>query len=128
MIWCKVSPRPKSRSRPWSPCATRWSRPIRKSCGCRSEDLAMDENLIVDLTRQALWIALRMAAPLLGVALVVGVIIGLLQALTSVQEMTLNFVPKVGLMLAVFWVSMSFMTAMLTGFFTDQVLPGIAGS
>ena len=88
----------------------------------------MDENLIFDLTRQALWIALRMAAPLLGVALVVGVIIGLLQALTSVQEMTLNFVPKVGLMLAVFWVSMSFMTAMLTGFFTDQVLPGIAGS
>ncbi|GLK65401.1 flagellar biosynthetic protein FliQ [Paracoccus kondratievae] len=88
----------------------------------------MDENLIFDLTRQALWIALRMAAPLLGVALVVGVIIGLLQALTSVQEMTLTFVPKVGLMLAVFWVSMSFMTAMLTGFFTDQVLPGIAGS
>ena len=87
----------------------------------------MDENLIFDLTRQALWIAVRMAAPLLVVALVTGVVIGLFQALTSVQEMTLTFVPKVALMLVVFWVSMSFMTALLTGFFTDQILPQIAG-
>ncbi|QRZ12363.1 flagellar biosynthetic protein FliQ [Paracoccus methylovorus] len=88
----------------------------------------MDENLIFDLTRQALWIAVRMAAPLLIVALVTGVAIGLVQALTSVQEMTLTFVPKIGLMLVVFWVSMSFMTATLTSFFTDQILPQIAGS
>ena len=42
-----------------------------------------------------------------------GVVVGLFQALTSVQEMTLTFVPKVGVMLVVFWVSMSFMTATL---------------
>ena len=88
----------------------------------------MDENLIFDLTRQALWIAVRMSAPMLAVALVVGVVIGLFQALTSVQEMTLTFVPKIGLMLVVFWVGMSFMTATLAGFFTDQILPQIAGS
>ena len=88
----------------------------------------MDENLIFELTRQALWIAVRMSAPMLAVALVVGVVIGLFQALTSVQEMTLTFVPKIGLMLVVFWVSMSFMTATLAGFFTDQILPQIAGS
>lgn len=88
----------------------------------------MDENLIFDVTRQALWIAVRMSAPLLVVALVVGVVIGLFQALTSVQEMTLTFVPKIGLMLVVFWVSMSFMTATLASFFTDQLLPLIAGS
>ena len=88
----------------------------------------MDENLIFDLTRKALWIAVRMSAPMLAVALVVGVVIGLFQALTSVQEMTLTFVPKIGLMLVVFWVSMSFMTATLAGFFTDQILPQIAGS
>ena len=69
-----------------------------------------------------------MSAPMLAVALVVGVVIGLFQALTSVQEMTLTFVPKIGLMLVVFWVSMSFMTATLAGFFTDQILPQIAGS
>lgn len=88
----------------------------------------MDENLIFDLTRQALWIAVRMSAPLLIVALVTGVAIGLFQALTSVQEMTLTFVPKIGLMLVVFWVSMSFMTATLVGFFTDQIIPQIIGS
>lgn len=87
----------------------------------------MDESAIFDVTRQALWIAVRMSAPLLAVALVTGVVIGLFQALTSVQEMTLTFVPKVGLMLAVFWVTMSFMTATLAGFFTDQVLPMVAG-
>ncbi len=88
----------------------------------------MDETLIFDIVRQALWIAVRMSAPLLAVALVAGVVIGLFQALTSVQEMTLTFVPKVGLMLAVFWVTMSFMTTLLTGFFTDQILPLIGGS
>ncbi|AWX92818.1 flagellar biosynthetic protein FliQ [Paracoccus mutanolyticus] len=69
-----------------------------------------------------------MSAPMLAVALVVGVVIGLFQALTSVQEMTLTFVPKIGLMLVVFWVSMSFMTSTLAGFFIDQILPQIAGS
>ncbi len=87
----------------------------------------MDENLIFDVTRQALWIAVRMAAPLLAVALITGVAIGLFQALTSVQEMTLTFVPKVGLMLVVFWVTMSFMTSTLSGFFSDSILPLIAG-
>ncbi|WP_134725304.1 flagellar biosynthetic protein FliQ [Paracoccus luteus] len=87
----------------------------------------MDENLIFDVTRQALWIAVRMSAPLLVVALVAGVAIGLFQALTSVQEMTLTFVPKVGLMLAVFWVTMSFMTSTLAGFFAGQILPIVAG-
>lgn len=87
----------------------------------------MDENLIFDVTRQALWIAVQMSAPLLVVALVTGVAIGLFQALTSVQEMTLTFVPKVGLMLAVFWITMSFMTATLGSFFTGQILPLVAG-
>lgn len=87
----------------------------------------MDENLIFDFTRQALWIAVRISAPMLTVALVVGVVIGLIQALTSVQEMTLTFVPKVALMFAVFWVSMSFMTAVLASFFTDEIIPAIVG-
>lgn len=88
----------------------------------------MDENLIFDLVRHALWTAVRMSAPLLVVALVTGVLIGLFQALTSVQEMTLTFVPKIGFMLAVFWVSMSFMTAILASFFTDTLIPLIQES
>ena len=88
----------------------------------------MDENLIFDLTRQALWIAVRMSAPLLIVALVAGVVIGLFQALTSIQEMTLTFVPKIGLMLIVFWVGMSFMTTALSDFYLGQIIPMIEGS
>lgn len=80
-----------------------------------------------DLLRQGLWIAVAMSAPMLTVALVAGLIIGLFQALTSVQEMTLTFVPKVAAMMVVFWVSMSFMTGMLVDFFHGQVLPAVAG-
>lgn len=88
----------------------------------------MTEAMIYDLTRQGLWVAVVISAPLLTVALVVGVVIGLFQALTSVQEMTLTFVPKAGAMIAVFWLSMSFMTATLVSFFTDTLIPQIAGS
>lgn len=87
----------------------------------------MGEGMIFDMLRQALWIAVIISAPLLAVALVAGVSVGLLQALTSVQEMTLTFVPKVGAMLIVFWVSMSFMTGTLVTFFTDRIVPLIAG-
>jgi flagellar biosynthetic protein FliQ len=87
----------------------------------------MSEPLIFDLTRQALWVCVVIAAPLLTVALVVGVVVGLFQALTSVQEMTLTFVPKAGAMIAVFWLSMSFMTSTLVSFFTDTIIPQIAG-
>ncbi|MFZ1470049.1 MAG: flagellar biosynthetic protein FliQ [Paracoccaceae bacterium] len=87
----------------------------------------MTEADIFDVLRQGLWVATMISSPLLTVALVTGVTIGLLQALTSVQEMTLTFVPKVGAMLAVFWVSMSFMTSTLVSFFTDTIIPRIAG-
>ncbi len=87
----------------------------------------MAEAQIFDVMRQGLWIAVLVAAPLLTVALVAGLVVGLFQALTSIQEMTLTFVPKVAAMLAVFWVSMSFMTATLVGFFAEGILPLIAG-
>ncbi|MGL5008924.1 MAG: flagellar biosynthetic protein FliQ [Paracoccaceae bacterium] len=88
----------------------------------------MSEALIFDVLRQGLWIAVVISAPLLTVALIAGIVVGLFQALTSIQEMTLTFVPKVGAMLIVFWVSMSFMTSTLVAFFTDRVIPLIAGS
>jgi flagellar biosynthetic protein FliQ len=87
----------------------------------------ISEAVLDDTLREGLWVALKISLPLLSVALFVGLTIGLLQALTSVQEMTLTFVPKVGAMLAVFWVSMSFMTATLVTFFTDRLIPLIAG-
>ena len=87
----------------------------------------MTEAEIFDILRQGLWASVVISAPLLAVALVVGVAVGLFQALTSVQEMTLTFVPKAAMMLGVFWLSMSFMTSTLVSFFTDTIIPQIAG-
>lgn len=87
----------------------------------------MEEIIFYDTLRQGLWIAVEISTPILLVALVVGLVIGLFQALTSVQEMTLTFVPKLAAILALFWVSMGFMTETLTGFFTERLVPLIIG-
>lgn len=87
----------------------------------------MTEAVLFDMMRQGLWISVLISAPLLTVALVAGLAIGLLQALTSVQEATLTFVPKVGMMIAVFWASMGFMTTQLVDFFQTGILPIVAG-
>lgn len=87
----------------------------------------MTEMIFFDTLRQGLWVAVVISIPILGVALVTGIVIGLFQALTSIQEMTLTFVPKLAAMVAVFWVSMSFMTGTLTAFFQTQLIPIIAG-
>lgn len=54
----------------------------------------MDIAMVVDIGREALWIAVLVSAPLLGVALAVGLSIGIVQAATSINEMTLSFIPK----------------------------------
>ena len=59
----------------------------------------MDPAQVIDLGRESLWIAVLVAAPLLGVALIVGLAVGILQAATSIQEMTLSFIPKLGAMI-----------------------------
>jgi flagellar biosynthetic protein FliQ len=55
----------------------------------------MDTSTVVDLGRQALWMTVLISAPLLIVALAVGLVIGILQAATSINEATLSFIPKV---------------------------------
>lgn len=82
----------------------------------------MSEAEILTLMRSALGVAATMAAPLLVTALLVGVVIGLLQALTSIQEMTLTFVPKIAAMLMVFWLTASFLGRMVVGFWESSVL------
>ena len=64
----------------------------------------MDTAMVVDLGRQALWMTMLISAPLLGVALVLGLIIGIFQAATSINEQTMSFIPKLvalGLTLAI---------------------------
>ena len=54
----------------------------------------MDTATVVDLARQALWMTMLISAPMLLVALLVGLIIGIFQAATSINEQTLSFIPK----------------------------------
>ena len=54
----------------------------------------MDTATVVDLGRQALWMTVLISAPLLGMALFVGLFIGILQAATSVNESSVAFIPK----------------------------------
>lgn len=54
----------------------------------------MNEAVVIGLARETLWVSLLVGGPILGIALVVGVVISILQAVTQVNEMTLTFVPK----------------------------------
>jgi len=86
----------------------------------------MDDVLFYDTLRHALWIAVIVSVPILSVALITGLTVGLFQALTSVQEMTLTFVPKLGAIVIVFWMTMGFMSETLVSFFQNQLVPLIA--
>ncbi len=87
----------------------------------------MDESIFFDTLRQGLWVAVITSMPILAVALVAGVAVGLFQALTSIQEMTLTFVPKLAAIVIVFWMSMGFMAQTLVSFFQNGIIPLIVG-
>lgn len=88
----------------------------------------LDELVFYDTLRAGLWIAVIVSLPILSVALLSGLVVGLFQALTSIQEMTLTFVPKLLAIMVVFWGSMGFMTETLISFFQTQIIVLIAGS
>ena len=73
----------------------------------------MSSVLAVDLVRHALILALSTAAPLLLAALVVGVLVSLIQAITQLQEQTLTFIPKLLVLGAVFVITLPWALARL---------------
>ena len=87
----------------------------------------MTEAQFYDILREGLRIAFFISIPILTVALISGLVVGHFQALTSVQEMTLTFVPKLAAIIAVFWATMGFMTETLVTFFQATLLPTVAG-
>ena len=76
----------------------------------------MNERDALDIIQQAIWTIIIASGPAVGSAMLVGVIIALLQALTQVQEMTLTFIPKIVVMLIVVAVSGSFIGAHIYAF------------
>ena len=78
--------------------------------------MTMEEAVFFDTMRQGLWISVQISAPLLTVALVMGVVIGLFQALTQIQESTLTFLPKIVVMILAFSWSASMIGAHVNAF------------
>ncbi|OEO29311.1 flagellar biosynthetic protein FliQ [Devosia insulae DS-56] len=82
---------------------------------------------ILDLAREGIWVMILVAAPMMIVGLVVGVVIALFQALTQIQEMTLVFVPKILAIFVTMLLSLPFMGAILGGYMTklaDMIISG----
>jgi flagellar biosynthetic protein FliQ len=70
----------------------------------------------LDLVHHAIWTILVASAPAVVAAMIVGLVIALLQALTQVQEMTLTFVPKIIVVLLVSSLSAPFVAAQVFAF------------
>jgi flagellar biosynthesis protein FliQ len=80
---------------------------------------------VLDIGRDAIWLAVMMAGPVMLVGLVVGLVVALLQALTQIQEMTLVFVPKIIAIFIALLLFLPIMGAML-GTFTEGIFARIA--
>jgi flagellar biosynthetic protein FliQ len=70
----------------------------------------------LEVSREAVFVMLKISTPLLAMALITGLSISLFQALTQIQEMTLSFVPKILVIFGSLVVLMPFMLATLTAF------------
>jgi len=85
--------------------------------------MSFDNN--VDFLQNMFWQIILTAGPLLMVALAVGLLIGIIQAATSINEMTLSFVPKLIIVLLVFGLLSGYMLNNLTSYFAftfDQIV------
>tara|TARA_B100000886_G_C20271672_1_gene427312 strand:+ start:387 stop:653 length:267 start_codon:yes stop_codon:yes gene_type:complete len=78
----------------------------------------------IEYLRIAFWQIILTAGPLLGVALAIGLLVGIIQAATSINEMTLSFVPKLIVVILTFGVLSTFMLTQLADYFAftfDQI-------
>ena len=89
----------------------------------------MGPETVLDIGREALWLAILLAGPMLGAALAVGLFIGVIQAATQVQEMTLSFIPKLLSLVVVLFLVGPWMLRLIVTFserlFLD--IPGLVG-
>ena len=77
----------------------------------------MDTSYVIEVAREALLVAVLVSAPMLVFALLVGVVIGVIQAATSVNEMTLSFIPKLAALALALVFFGGWMIGMLVDFF-----------
>jgi flagellar biosynthesis protein FliQ len=81
----------------------------------------MEPQDAVDLSREAIWIAMLIGSPVLLVGLLVGLVIGLLQALTQIQEQTVAFVPKIVAMVLALSLALPWLINQMMQYSTDLI-------
>ncbi len=86
-----------------------------------------DIDLAVELGQQTLWVAVKLAFPILLVGLVVGVSISVLQAATQVQEQTLTFIPKMFAVVVVLFVMMPWLLTTLVEYTENLIQVWLVG-
>lgn len=79
----------------------------------------MDTGTVINIARQTIWVIVETAVPVLLVSMVVGLVISLFQTLTSIQEQTLTFVPKLIAILLTIMIIGSWMLNQITGFMNN---------
>jgi flagellar biosynthetic protein FliQ len=79
----------------------------------------MTPEMVLDIGRDALWVIALLSAPMLLSALAVGLFVGMIQAATQIQEMTLTFIPKLIVLALALLIAGPWMLAVLTDFTTD---------
>lgn len=89
----------------------------------------MSEALIVDLARKALTMTLMLSAPMLLVALVIGLAVGIMQSVTQIQEQTLTYVPKLVGISVVFLLALPWMMQLTVKYTVElfRSLPTLIG-
>jgi flagellar biosynthetic protein FliQ len=85
----------------------------------------METPEVLDIARDAIFVMLKIGAPIMAIALLVGLAISLVQALTQIQEATLSFVPKILVMFVSMLLLLPFMIATLSTF-TERLADRIA--
>lgn len=86
----------------------------------------MDEAVLLEIGRDAVIVTLKLGAPLMVIALLIGLIISLFQALTQIQEVTLTFVPKIIVVFISMLLLAPFMLHTLTDF-TERIMQQAIG-
>ena len=76
----------------------------------------MDPDLVIDIGQRALEVIVMLAAPVLLSALAVGLLVAMVQAATQINEMTLTFVPKLGIVVVVLFIAGPWMLSVITNF------------
>lgn len=89
----------------------------------------MGPETVLTVGREALWLAVLLAGPLLIAALVVGLLVGVFQAATQIQEMTLSFIPKLLALVIALFVGGPWMISVIVSFSRQlfQDIPGMLG-